>query len=282
MSEAILAKIRKAIYEAGADWIADETPLTRFFNRPTSFHGMGMAVTPEVAFAALSEGRSRELSSRKFSAARLPARIDWRNHNGANWVTPVRDQKSCGSCVAFATVAAIEARMQIKAANAALGIDLSEGQLFSCGAPNSCEAGWQPSLAMAYAKTHGIGLEKDFPYKPRNQLCKSIPIAVKVTKSSAASTSLARKTALVGGPVVAAMAVFSDFTSYKRGIYRHVIGQLTGYHAICIVGYDDAQGCWIAKNSWGTDWGEDGFFRIRYGECGIDTQYSFFVPEKLR
>jgi parallel beta-helix repeat protein len=48
-------------------------------------------------------------------------------------------------------------------------------------------------------------------------------------------------------------------------------GKLEGGHWITIVGFDDAQKCWICKNSWGTYWGERGWFRIKYGECGIEN-----------
>jgi C1A family cysteine protease len=50
-----------------------------------------------------------------------------------------------------------------------------------------------------------------------------------------------------------------------------VSGALAGGHCVTLIGYDDAQGCWIGKNSWGTGWGEAGFFKIAYGECGIET-----------
>ena len=162
-----------------------------------------------------------------------------------------------------------------------VNFDLSEANLFYCGAPNSCAIGWQPDLAFKYLKTKGVGLEKAFPYVPGNQACQVIPPAVKVDTYKTAGTSVARKTALTAGPVVAAMAVYSDFMTYKSGIYRHVVGNLVGYHAVCVVGYDDTLGCWIAKNSWNTGWGEKGFFRIRYGECGIDTQFPFTYPTKL-
>ena len=55
-------------------------------------------------------------------------------------------------------------------------------------------------------------------------------------------------------------------------------GHFKGLHAVAVVGYDDGQRCWIVKNSWGTNWGEGGFFRIGYGECGLDTQFPFFDP----
>src|SRR5205085_3576943 len=65
------------------------------------------------------------------------------------------------------------------------------------------------------------------------------------------------------GPMSACFTVYEDFYyHYTTGVYRYVSGNAVGGHCVCIVGYDDAQGCWIAKNSWGTGWGESGYFRI--------------------
>lgn len=72
------------------------------------------------------------------------------------------------------------------------------------------------------------------------------------------------------GPLVACYTVYEDFFAYNGGVYRHVNGGVAGGHCVCCVGYDNAQGCWIMKNSWG-NWGEAGYFRIAYGQCGIDA-----------
>lgn len=65
------------------------------------------------------------------------------------------------------------------------------------------------------------------------------------------------------GPLVAGMDVYDDFFHYTGGIYEHVHGDLAGYHAVTIVGYDELNDYWICKNSWDEDWGENGWFRIR-------------------
>ena len=66
--------------------------------------------------------------------------------------------------------------------------------------------------------------------------------------------------------------VYADFMSYSGGIYEHVTGGVRGGHAVKIVGWGVEGGInyWICANSWGTSWGEEGFFRIKMGECGID------------
>jgi hypothetical protein len=63
----------------------------------------------------------------------------------------------------------------------------------------------------------------------------------------------------------------ADFlSSGQRNFYR-------GLHATLIVGYDDTQNCWISKNSWGRSWGDNGFFRIAYGEVKIDDYAKFGI-----
>jgi C1A family cysteine protease len=66
--------------------------------------------------------------------------------------------------------------------------------------------------------------------------------------------------------------VYDDFFHYVSGVYHHTTGGVQGGHCVCVVGYDDTQSCWICKNSWGPAWGENGFFRIKYGDCGIDAE----------
>jgi len=80
------------------------------------------------------------------------------------------------------------------------------------------------------------------------------------------------------GPLVAELAVFGDFGSYEGGIYEHPGEESTSdiNHQVVIVGYNDEQQYWIVKNSWGPDWGENGYFRIAYGDCMIE-HYLIYV-----
>ncbi len=63
--------------------------------------------------------------------------------------------------------------------------------------------------------------------------------------------------------------VYEDFMSYKGGVYHHVTGKQLGGHAVKIVGW--GENFWIVANSWGTSWGEQGFFNIQFGDSGIDS-----------
>ncbi len=204
---------------------------------------------------------------------------DLRNVGGANFITPVRDQGGCGSCVAFGTAAAVEGTLRVTRRDPSLDVNLSEAHLFYCYAREqgrSCATGWWPSAALDAMKAGGVVDEACFPYTAGDQPCNLCPDwenhLTKISGWHTISDPLAMKAWIAAhGPLVTCFAVYSDFFHYVSGVYRHQAGDLEGGHCVCVVGYDDAQGCWICKNSWGTRWGENGFFRIAYGDCGIDS-----------
>jgi C1A family cysteine protease len=74
--------------------------------------------------------------------------------------------------------------------------------------------------------------------------------------------------------VVAVFDVYTDFFSYDSGVYSYVSGEYEGGHAILIVGWNDSDSAFIVKNSWGTGWGESGFFKIAYSELTGNTKFA--------
>jgi C1A family cysteine protease len=227
------------------------------------------------------EAQVREAGARLAGNYDYPTRLDWRDLDGNNWTTRVRNQSTCGACVAFATIGAIESRLEIALLDPTLDPDLSEAHLFFCDADSSCVTGWSPYAALNSARDIGIADEACYPYSTSDQTCSvcpdwqnrvtSITDWVGLTNSSDMKQALADE-----GPFEATMLVYSDFFSYTAGVYRHTSGALEGGHAVTVVGYDDEEGYWIAKNGWGGGWGENGWFKIAYGECGIDD-YAY-VP----
>jgi C1A family cysteine protease len=275
-----LKEVQSAISDSRADWLAGETSVSSFVNLPVEeINLFGLNLGDEEAAQILTEARQQDTTA-FHAVAPPPPVVDWRNHGG-NYVTPVRHQGQCGSCVAFATCACLESRAAIEQGKQDPTIDLSEAHLFFCGCGLCCRTGWRSDAALNWAK-RGIGLEADFPYVARNQPCKNPePVAViDVPAWGAVSSMLARKQAIADkGPVIGGLRIYEDFYFYKAGIYRHVTGIFRGLHAVCVVGYDDGGKYWIVKNSWGTGWGEAGFIRIAYGECDIDSTYTFFDPD---
>ena len=77
------------------------------------------------------------------------------------------------------------------------------------------------------------------------------------------------------GPVVASFYVYNDFYSYRSGVYSYASGSYVGAHAVLIVGYDDVRQAFIVKNSWGTGWGEAGYFMIAYSEVGGTSNFAY-------
>ena len=273
--------IREAIKRAGANWEVGTTSRSEYLNAPpaASRNLFGLAIDPERSARMVVEQRNLEMSAFR-ALPPLPPLVDWRSAvGGADYVTPVRDQAACGSCVSFATCGATKSRALIKQKNPGREFDLSEAHLFYCGAGMACDTGWFYDDALKFATNTGIGKEADFPYTPGNQACRQVKPALRVTSHTTASSTVSRKTALMHGPVIGGMEVFQDFYAYTGGVYRHVLGEFLGWHAFAVIGYDDSKTCWIAKNSWGTGWGESGFFHIAYGECGIDSKVLFYAPE---
>jgi C1A family cysteine protease len=224
-----------------------------------------------------------------------PPAFDWRNNNG-NLVTPVKNQGNCGSQWAFVAVALVEAR--IKIARAAIGgdtsnIDLSEQHLVSCNTatPNNGCSGGNVNIALQFMRTTGIVSEGCFPYIAANGNCANICAnwqnsLVKVTGIN--TITEINKIDLVNrlkeavssiGPAGVYMDMYSSLSSYSGGVISSLSGTLLGGHCVVVVGYGNAGGSdyWICKNSWGTSWGEQGYFRIGINVSGFLTYNSFDV-----
>jgi C1A family cysteine protease len=273
-----VTSIQSEIARKGATWQAGETPLTAMSESDRVAH-LGLRVSDEERAATQKVIQTATNLAGLQAAVAAPVSVDWRN-NGGNFVTPIKDQSNCGSCVSFGTLATIESRVNIACRTPGGARDYSEAFLFYCGCGNCCGTGWNFAPALNYCKETGVALESAFPYTPGNQPCKSgVAVSFKINGHTTAASVADRKAAIVRGPVVGGLAVFQDFFAYTGGVYKHVSGSLAGYHAVSVVGYDDSQKCWICKNSWGSSWGESGFFRMGYGEAEMDTQFLFYEPQ---
>ncbi|CBI27807.3 hypothetical protein VitviT2T_016273 [Vitis vinifera] len=216
----------------------------------------------------------------------LPETKDWREDG---IVSPIKDQGHCGSCWTFSTTGALEAAY---AQAFGKGISLSEQQLVDCaGAFNNfgCHGGL-PSQAFEYIKYNGgLDTEEAYPYTGLDGTCKfsSENIGVQVLDSVnitlGAEDELKHAVAFVR-PVSVAFEVVHDFRFYKKGVYTSGTCGSTPMdvnHAVLAVGYgvEDGVAYWLIKNSWGENWGDNGYFKMELGKnmCGVATCSSYPV-----
>ena len=278
-----LSDLRDAIRAKGGAWTAEVTEISGYLDQAEDSGLFGLRIGEDEREAALQEAFKAESQSLA-AAAPPPPGVDWRHHGGRNWVSPIKHQRTCGACIAFSTCAVLESRTKIDRDDPDFAIDLSEADLFFCGCGRCCRTGWSFVPALNRCLTDGVGDERAFPYVPRDQDCPpalstQITPLVRVSGWSSEASRLGRKQAIAkNGPVIAGMRVFEDFYYYRAGTYSHTVGRFRGLHAVAVIGYDDAAGHWLVKNSWGPGWGDQGFFAIAYGECGIDSEFAFYDP----
>lgn len=211
--------------------------------------------------------------------------VDWRNVNGVDYLGPVLNQGNCGSCVAFATIATLEAQTTITSGVTWMHPTFSPQMLFACGG-GGCDSGWQPDLAANFLQSSGVPDEACMPYTSgstgKDASCSAACADVgarsmKINGSSQPTSSGGIfggssgsiddvKAALKKGPLVTTLTVYADFMTYGSGIYQHVGGAALGGHAVSIVGFDDSKRAWLIRNSWGQEWGEDGFAWVSWDD----------------
>lgn len=275
-SQEELLQIQKALKEKGDPWVAAMNPKSEL-PKDVRRRLCGTLRPDESQIGPLRAKSFYPLNG-------LPDHFDWRD-NGGNWVTPIRDQGNCGSCWDFAATAAVESGTIIKHNRAGYDYDLSEQHILSCANAGSCNGGYHYK-ALNYYISNGSPDEDCFPYEaddslPCSETCSDWQSRAQkindwdwVTYSSADVETI--KAAVYQYPVCTTMDVYTDFFYYNSGIYEYAWGSYQGGHAVLIVGWDDDEQYWIAKNSWDTTWGEDGFFRIKWGEVEFGY-YSILV-----
>jgi C1A family cysteine protease len=280
-----LEALQSQLQAQEARWTAAKTSVSELSEAQMKMR-LGLKVTPEELAATSVKIEAARAALRSRVAAAYPPSWNWRNANGYDWTTPIKDQMTCGSCVAFGVIAVIESQMEIVASDPQLNPNLSEACLFYCGCGECCDIGWNFPPALNYARDSGICDEDCFPYQDSYIPCDEGRCADwqdRLTKIKAWHEILdpgdRKEWLATQGPLVGGMAVYDDFFSYSGGIYSHMSGGLAGYHAIAVVGYNDTDAYWICKNSWGTGWGESGWFRIAYGQCSLDTQFAGYGVE---
>jgi hypothetical protein len=225
--------------------------------------------------------------------AGLPETFDWYEAN-PNCTSPIQDQRSCGSCWAFAATGTLADR-QCATTGQAVQL-LSVQDLLNCDDLLGCTMGVLPGLAWKALEKKGVATAQCLPYRFKKERCTGTcedgqPVrrlrATNVTHLHGAAAMMA---AIYQGPIDVTFNVHKDFMSFWESRtevpYEHKSGLFTGIHSVKMVGWGTASGVpyWLCQNSWGEYSGgipggastRGGFFRIRRGtprkngECGIE------------
>ena len=294
MNTVKIEELNKQIQMKGVQWKAKATWVSEL-SRSELKRVLGSNVLPTSTLDYSSE--SKNSSS--------PSALDWRNQNGVNWLGPVLNQGNCGSCVAFASVGTLEAQVSIASGLPWLHPVFSSQQLFACGG-GGCDTGWRPDSAANFLQGEGVVDSACAPYTMGSNgidmSCSETTAGCGDAESRKYKISGYRnpsgggffthgyssrdienvKEALTHGPLMTTLAVHTDFLTYSSGIYKTVVNKVEGGHAVSIVGYNSQERYWIIRNSWGNNWGEQGFARVSWDDpsgVGADT-WQLKVPNK--
>ena len=231
-------------------------------------------------------------SGRPLSYHELPQEFNWRDKG--DHLPPIVAQGSCGSCFAITTPRMFAARLSILT-RGKVKVQFSPQDILSCSNYSQGCLGGIPYLVGKYAEDYGFVAEDCFPYTASDDSCSNERAnCVRYYGTDyeyiggyyGASNVPDMMTELVNnGPIIASMLASDDFYLYKGGIYRstgvkdHSNPMEPVNHTVLIVGYGEQGGVeyWLAQNSWGEDWGEEGYFRIVRGTDEANIESSAFT-----
>jgi len=283
--------------------IENERSICNYHNKLKKSDHSKIIVNPEVKYRSvyifIPDGVEQETWDDS-DIGSLPDSWDWRNYNGKDWTTSIKNQGMCGSCWDFAALGTLESKIKIKNNLPNLDIDLSEQYLLSCANIGGCD-GSSAWLAYNYIKRKGgIIPESCLPYQASDDtsLCSEkcpdwkdrlIPISSYGFWLNP-SKEFIKNELINNGPLVSSFVIKDDFLEYNGGyVYEHPGDESSDdtNHEVIIIGYDDNKQCWICKNSWGKAWGETkdfkqntnhmegGWFRIAYDDCKVGSRITY-------
>ncbi len=268
-------------------WEEDTQPTREVTLQASALSSLTDLSNPSKSLQRADDGSQIAESPIVASLSGMPTTFDWR---ATGKVSPVADQGACGACWAFGTVAVLESNVLIRQN---VCTDLSEQYLLSCNRDGwNCDGGWWAHnyhIDRYYPPETQAGavLESDFPYTAQDDACggpydhpyKITNWAYVGNDHSVPSADAIKQAIYNYGPVAVSICVGPAFNNYTSGVFstdeKKTACNGGVNHAVTLVGWNDVQRSWIAKNSWGTSWGENGYIRIVWGTSNVGYAATF-------
>lgn len=225
-------------------------------------------------------------------AGKFPEHWDWRNASGGkNYLEPVIDQGDCGSCYTVSTVRMLSSRNKIRLGNPDMLPFSISFPLYCAEYNQGCDGGYAflaskwsadvglvPATCARYAEHGQCGIEPQCLNQMGTQYRADKHRYVGGYYGGANEADMMREL-VNNGPLVVSFEPKNDLMYYNGGIYKSVPDAHSEWervdHAVLLVGYGEEKGqkYWTLQNSWGPDWGEQGFFRMARGinDSGIES-----------
>lgn len=220
--------------------------------------------------------------------ASLPTHFDWRDIDGENWMSPVKNQGSCGSCWAFSALGVMEAYYNFINNDPDYNMDFAEEYLVSDCVKHGCNGGHSFN-SLEYIRDVGIVEETCMPYTATDSACSTLcddpewySIDQVFWEYYTLDVDMLKYLIVNYGPVSVYFKIGMGSFDEEDVLYCPDLDRGDIDHAVVAVGYDDAGEYWIVKNSWGSTWGADGdgYFKVGYNECNIDSTVYVYIPSE--
>jgi len=209
----------------------------------------------------------------------LPVNFDGREVWGS-CIYSGGDQGNCNGCWAFGIINHLSDRFCIQG----VAVKLSVQDLLECTTGNRCCQGGYASVGYKHMMDVGVVADSCKRYRKTCTECKpSTCTRYKCKPNSmfwADTIQQAKREIMNNGPIEAVFDVYDDFPYYESGVYYRTSNTLLGIHTVEVLGWGTENGMnyWLCKNSWGDDWGSNSFFKIKMGDCDVNSGLTTCAP----